>query len=207
MSHRDLCNLHKGRLIGACLAGGLTWLLSSLDVHASPMKATSARHTPYDLYMGPVFEVFSRMGSDSPALERVRELMQQALSFEYKMEDPLRPLHPAETSKRRAGDCKAKALWLCQQMNDATVLYVIGRVSPDSPINHAWLQWRKGEQWYVLDATNTAEPLPIEQLGYDRYTPLYAFGKAGALRFQPAQMASSPRTASSSGRPLAVSGH
>lgn len=175
--------------------------LSLAIVSLSAFRCSATPVTPYDFYMGPVFKVLAEIGPDSPDMDRVRKLMSEALSFEYRMEDPLRPVSPDETERKRTGDCKAKALWLAKQMNDPSVLYVIGRMRPDSPINHAWLQWKKGDRWYVLDATNRAEPVPEDQLEPGSYMPLYAFGKRGTLVYR----------AGASGRPsrgslLAVSG-
>lgn len=191
-------NLHRRRVTRAI---GIAFLLLGSMLRAAAPEATPAKYTPYDLYLGPVFKVLSEVGSDSPELEKVIALMREAHSFEYKMEDPLRPLTPAETARRRAGDCKAKALWLCKEMNDASILYVIGKVSHDSLINHAWLQWRKGDQWYVLDATNSCQPMPAEHLGHQSYIPIYAFSKEGAVRFRPRLM----QQHASSAKPLPVS--
>lgn len=171
-----LPRLQKPRLFTFVLRA-VPVILFALAGHA----LEAAPLTPYDFYMGPVFKVLSEIGPNSPDMARVRKLMGQALGFEYRMEDPLRPLAPEETARRRSGDCKAKALWLAKEMNDGSVLYVIGKVRPDSPINHAWLQWRKDSRWYILDATNSAEPLPEDELAPGNYMPLYAYGKRGTL--------------------------
>lgn len=163
---------------------GALLFLDGSQAYASSVILRPVKFTPYDLYMEPVFKVLGQIGGNSPDVSTVRTLMKEALSFEYRMEDPLRPVAPEETARRRMGDCKAKALWLCQRMNDNTVLFVIGKVSHQSLINHAWLQWRKGQRWYVLDATNNDEPLPLDTLPSTSYMPLYAYGADGTFRFE-----------------------
>jgi len=53
--------------------------------------------------------------------------------------NPYEPTLPEVTEAMRAGDCKAKALWLAQKMGDSQSRYVVGKMDPNSRLSHAWL--------------------------------------------------------------------
>ena len=160
-----------------------------------------AADTPYDRYSGSVRAVISRLNQRPPNMARARELMNVAHDFRYRAGDPYLAALPETTAATRAGDCKAKSLWLYDQLGDPSALYVIGKTFRGAKSNHAWIYWRYDSRWWILDPTNRETPVPADNFGDDRYVPYYSFGKRGAYRHPMTQtgtwivMAGSPRVA------------
>ena len=73
----------------------------------------SAGRTPYDRFMTPVKQVLGSIDSDKAPMERAQKLMRVGRAFRYSYTDPYNPALPSVTASTRAGDCKAKSLWLC----------------------------------------------------------------------------------------------
>ena len=109
-------------------------------------------------------------------MEQVRALLETAHGFRYALTDPYRAALPDETERRRSGDCKAKSLWLIEQMGDRRVRYVIGKIHRSSTLHHAWVEWNDGERWWILDPTNTVTPIAVESIGRSDYVSLYRYG-------------------------------
>src|SRR6476620_3214334 len=99
--------------------------------------------TPYDAYMRPVRDVLSTLGDKSPSMERVEKLMLEGRSFRYSFVEPYTAALPAVTEARHAGDCKAKALWLCDQLGDENCRFVVGKAHLGAKLSHAWVLWRE----------------------------------------------------------------
>ena len=156
-----------------------------------------AADTPYDRYSGPVRAVISRLDQRPANMVRARALMSEAHAFRYRRQDPYRAALPEATEATRAGDCKAKSLWLYDQLGDPSALYVIGKTFKGATSNHAWLYWRCDSRWWILDPTNRSAPVPADSFAADRYVPYYSFGKGGAYRHPMTAifMASSPPVA------------
>jgi len=165
------------------LALGLFGLgLAPLGAATLDLGAASA-FTPYDRYMNTVKSVLSRLGSDAPDLNQVRELMREGRSFRYTYENPYLANPPEVTETRKAGDCKDKALWLASRLNDPNLRYVIGKANLNSEISHAWLYWKDStNQWWILDCTNKKEPVPVARIPSNEYVPLFSYSKSGAFR-------------------------
>src|SRR5690242_10399319 len=72
--------------------------------------------TPYDRYLGPVRAVMSSLEKKKTDMDTVKKLMKQGRSFRYHFDDPYVPAMPDVTAREREGDCKDKALWLCDQL-------------------------------------------------------------------------------------------
>jgi hypothetical protein len=124
--------------------------------------------------------VLHRLDGGSPSMERVEALMRQGFAFKYSFDSPYLAAMPEVTAAKRSGDCKAKSLWLASCMNDKDVLYVIGKARLTSKISHAWLMWKKDGRWWILDPTNTAEPIPAEAVGPDDYLVNYSYNRNGS---------------------------
>lgn len=159
--------------------------------------------TPYDCYMNPVKRVLTHIDGNQTSLERVRELMREGRSFRYSFTDPYVAAMPQVTSTVRAGDCKAKALWLADQLNDPNVRFVIGKARANSRISHAWLMWQHESRWWVLDCTNLREPIPAERLSSREYIPYYSYAKTGTYRHRATQLLTADRVAARSDAPVA----
>lgn len=139
--------------------------------------------TPYDRYSGSVRTVISRVERRPLNMTRARTLMNEAHDFRYRQAgDPYRAALPETTAATHVGDCKAKALWLYDQLGDPSALYVIGKTFKGTKSNHAWLYWRCDSRWWILDPTNRSAPVPVDSMPVDRYVPYYSFGKEGAYR-------------------------
>src|SRR4051812_39392401 len=97
------------------------------SVHAELNLGSSTSRTPYDQYLGPVFSVFGRLGGKAD-LETAAQLVRQGRAFRYSYNkaQPYLPQTPEETEAKKAGDCKAKSLWLASKLNDRSVRFVIG---------------------------------------------------------------------------------
>jgi hypothetical protein len=132
--------------------------------------------------MTPVKQVFSSINGSAPAMDRVAALMRQGRSFRYSHTDPYNPALPERTASKRVGDCKDKALWLCDQLQDPTARFVIGKIKRSSRINHAWVLWQGEGRWWILDCTMNAAAVPLDSVNPDAYVPLYSYSKNAAFR-------------------------
>jgi hypothetical protein len=141
--------------------------------------------TPYDPYMRPVKDVLGSLAGQNASMEQVCKLMREGRSFRYSFTDPYVPALPAMTADRKAGDCKAKSLWLCSQLGDEKVRYVIGKVRRNAKLSHAWLLWQNEGRWWILDCTNASRPIAAETLPEHQYIPLYSYDKSGCYRHSP----------------------
>lgn len=150
-------------------------------------NATSS--TPYDRYMSPVKQVLGHLNGESPSMDKVRQFMSQGRNFRYSFTDPYTAATPQVTASIHAGDCKAKSLWLANQINDPSVRYVIGRARSSSRISHAWLMWKHDDRWFILDCTNTRDPIPVDRINPAKeYIPLYSYAKTGTYSHLSTQM-------------------
>jgi hypothetical protein len=143
-----------------------------------------ASATPYDTYMNPVKQVLTHLASEETSMDRVRGLMHQGRAFRYSFTSPYVAATPDVTAATRSGDCKAKALWLADQMNDDSVRFVIGKASRTSQIAHAWLLWQHDNRWWILDCTRNWDPIPADRVSSSEYIPYYSFAKDGEYRHQ-----------------------
>ena len=80
------------------------------------------------------------------------------------------------------GDCKDKALWLCDQLQDPSARFVIGKMKRGSRISHAWVMWQGEGRWWILDCTMNASAIPADSVGPDSYVPLFSYSKNTAFR-------------------------
>jgi hypothetical protein len=147
-----------------------------------------ASDTPYDAYMTPVRQVLTHLSSDEAPMDRVRRLMREGRAFRYSYTSPYVAATPDVTQTTRAGDCKAKALWLADQLNDASVRFVIGKARRSSQMAHAWLLWQHDNQWWILDCTNNWDPVPADHVSSSQYIPYYSFAKHGEYRHRATQL-------------------
>ena len=142
--------------------------------------------TPYDSYMNPVRRVLGQLDGrkESASMDRVKQLMHEGRRFRYSFTNPYTPALPQDTATRHAGDCKDKALWLADQLNDPSVRFVIGKARSSSKISHAWLMWEHDNHWFVLDCTNNYMPIPADRLSKREYIPFYSFARNGTYRHE-----------------------
>jgi hypothetical protein len=148
----------------------------------------SAGHTPYDRFMSPVKQVLGSLDKEGASMEQVQKLMRIGRGFRYSYTDPYNPARPEVTAATRAGDCKAKSLWLCDQLGDASVRYVIGKAKRSAKISHAWVMWQHEGRWWILDCTNTSKPIPADRVSSNEYIPLYSYDRSGSYRHAGIQM-------------------
>jgi hypothetical protein len=157
-------------------------IASSLTSSAVVDLGMPSSATPYDRYMAPVKTTLSSLGKNRPNMETVNALMKQGRSFRYRMDNPYVASLPSETARTRTGDCKDKALWLCDQLNDSSVRFVIGKTHPSAKMSHAWVLWNDGSRYWILDCTLKRAPIAADTLPADRYTPQFSYSKATAYR-------------------------
>ena len=164
-------------------------LLTFAAILLAPLAATAAvdlgstiNRTPYEAYMSPVKQVLGSLNGTAPEMGRVAALMRQGRSFRYSHTEPFYPALPRETAARRVGDCKDKALWLCDQLQDPSARFVIGKMKRGNRISHAWVMWKGEGRWWILDCTMNALAIPADSVGPDAYVPLYSYSKNTAFR-------------------------
>jgi hypothetical protein len=153
------------------------WFIGFAPAHAQLDFGSATSRTPYDGYLGPVWSVFGNLNGSQPDLESVEQLVRQGKSFRYvfKADQPYVPQSPDVTESTRAGDCKAKALWLVSKMNTRKVRYVIGKAKAEANLSHAWIIWEGPEGWLILDATFYSRPLSPARLSQREFVPLYSY--------------------------------
>ena len=158
------------------LASALSSLAVTVDL------GSNAGYTPYDAYMRPVKRILCSVPNQKAGMDRAEELMREGRTFRYVHSDPYNPLLPAETARRRAGDCKDKALWLCDQLQDSSARFVIGKMKRSATISHAWVMWQNEGRWFILDCTLNWRPIPMDTVAKGDYVPLYSYAKNGTYR-------------------------
>jgi hypothetical protein len=138
--------------------------------------------------MSPVKQVLNHLTRDEPSMDRVRSLMHEGREFRYSFTSPYVAATPSVTETTRAGDCKAKALWLADQLNDQSVRFVIGKARRTSQMSHAWLMWQHNNRWWILDCTNSWDPIPADRVSSSQYIPYYSFAKNAEYRHRATQI-------------------
>jgi hypothetical protein len=132
--------------------------------------------SPYEPYMQPVKQVLGSLASTGPSMDKVKELMREGRSFRYSFTEPYVAQLPETTARTRTGDCKAKSLWIADQIGDRdNIRYVIGKARRTSKISHAWIMWNDGGRWWILDCTNTSRPIAADSVSNNEYIPLYSY--------------------------------
>ena len=135
--------------------------------------------TPYDSYLGPMRTTMSSLGANHPPMDSVEQYVRTGRGFRYYMKHPYIPQTPAETEASRAGDCKAKSLWVAYKMDDRSLRFVVGRARAESGMLHAWLLWKDTTGWWVLDATKFSTPLNLARLGPQEFISYYSYSAKG----------------------------
>ena len=154
--------------------------------------------TPYDAYMSPVKNVLHQLNGEENSMERVRELMRIGRNFRYAFTNPYVASSPEKTAATRTGDCKDKALWLANQLNDSNVRFVIGKARRSSKMSHAWLYWKdQNNRWWILDCTNLREPVAADRVSSSEYIAFYSFSRQGTYRHGSTQLLAAQGVAAS----------
>jgi hypothetical protein len=165
---------------------------------------TVAGTTPYDPYIHPVKQTLSTLDGPKPTMDQVKALMLKGRSFRYSHTEPYQANLPHVTAARQVGDCKDKALWLCDQLDDQNARFVIGKMNRSDHVRHAWVLWHDGQQWWVLDCTLNSRPIPASKVSRGDYVPLYSWSKNGTYRHSPSGTLAA--TATRKGEPVASKG-
>jgi hypothetical protein len=160
-------------------------VLGPLSALALTDLGTVATSTPYDPYIAPVKQTLSSLAGPTASMDKVKALMGKGRGFRYSHTEPYQAALPEVTAARKVGDCKDKALWLCDQLEDQNVRFVIGRMKRSSHIRHAWVLWNDGTEWWVLDCTLNFRPIQASKVAPGDYVPLYSWSKSGTFRHTP----------------------
>jgi hypothetical protein len=101
----------------------------TMQLNAEVDVGRPAGGTPYDAYLGPMRQTYSRLSGGSPSISDVRAQLRTAYRFRYYFDpaQPYTPQLPEVTESRQQGDCKAKSLWLASKMGTRSARYVIGK--------------------------------------------------------------------------------
>lgn len=157
-------------------------LILAANAPAAFDLGTPSGSTPYEPYMRPVKQVLGSLNGQKASMDQVKQYMKVSYGFRYKFTEPYVAALPEVTAKTRTGDCKAKSLWLVNQMGDRNVRYVIGKARSTSKISHAWVMWNDGQKWWILDPTNTSRPIEAARTGKNEYIPFYSYEPGRAYR-------------------------
>ena len=157
-------------------------LLAKLSAFAIVDLGSSTSQTPYDRYMTPVKQTFASISGEGATMQKVQALMRQGRGFRYAHSEPYYPASPEQTAAKRKGDCKDKALWLIDQLQDPTARFVIGKEKRGAAVSHAWVMWQHEGRWWILDCTMTSRPMPADQVSMNKYVPLYSYAKGSSFR-------------------------
>jgi hypothetical protein len=157
-------------------------ILSQFSAAALTNLGTPASSTPYDPYIQPVKQTLSGLSGATATMDKVKVLMGQGRGFRYSHTEPYQAALPEVTATRKVGDCKDKALWLCDQLDDQNVRFVIGKMNRSAHIRHAWVLWHDGTEWWVLDCTLNFRPIQANKVAPGDYVPLYSWSKSGTYR-------------------------
>jgi hypothetical protein len=177
-------------------------LLANLSAGAADLGYSTNR-TPYDAYMRPVRQVLGSLEGEATNMERVQTLMRIGRGFRYSFTEPYTAALPEVTATVRAGDCKAKALWLCDQIGDENVRFVVGKARSSSRLSHAWVMWKSEGRWWILDCTNLSRPIAADSVSRNQYIPLYSWSKGGTYRHAATEFYATRAVAGKRGEPVA----
>jgi hypothetical protein len=184
------------------LFAALTLLSAAAVAPAAVDLGTPASASPYEPYMRPVKQVLGSLNSSGVSMDRVRELMREGRSFRYSFTEPYVAQLPETTARTRTGDCKAKSLWIADQMGDRNnTRYVIGKARRTSKISHAWIMWNDGTRWWILDPTNTSRPIAADSVSKSEYIPLYSYDSRRCYRHAATEIFTA--SAATAGAPVA----
>ena len=147
---------------------------------------TPVQSTPYDKFLGPMRDVLARLGTDRPAMPPVNGWVREGRDFQYSFTEPYVPQLPEVTERLRAGDCKAKSLWLASKMNDRTVRFVVGKYTRSAEMSHAWLLWENMGRWYVLDPTMKSSAIDLANVSENDWVPLFSYSAHGKFQHEAA---------------------
>jgi hypothetical protein len=157
-------------------------LLAKLSAFAVVDLGSTTAQTPYDRYMTPVKQTFASLSGQGATMQKVEALMRQGRNFRYAHSEPYYPALPQQTAAAHKGDCKDKALWLIDQLQDPSARFVVGKEKRDAKISHAWVMWQNEGQWWILDCTMTSKPMRADAVSMDKYVPLYSWTKGASFR-------------------------
>jgi hypothetical protein len=169
-------------VVGKILLAAVFTTWTPRSAQAGPLDlGTPISHTPYDQYLGPVWEVMHRLGANQPDPAEVEKLVREGRSFRYSYNSnqPFVPQTPEQTESTKCGDCKAKALWLASKMDSRNVRFVIGKAGAQPGVSHAWLIWEGPQGWLILDATMYSRPLQPDRLSPTDYLPRFSYSPTG----------------------------
>ena len=179
-------------------------LLAKICASAGVDLGATARYTPYDRYIHPVTYVLGTLNGTTSPMAKVASLMRQGRGFRYSHTEPYVAAMPDVTASRRLGDCKDKALWLCDQLGDKDVRFVIGMMKRSTRTSHAWVMWNDGCDWWVLDCTLNSRPIRADKVANGDYVPLYSWARNSSYSHNSNRMIAS--VASKKRAPVASNG-
>ncbi len=161
------------------------FVLGQFSASAFTDLGAAASSTPYDPYIQPVKQTLRSLEGPTATMEKVKALMGKGRGFRYSHTEPYEAALPEVTATRKVGDCKDKALWLCDQLDDENVRFVIGKMNRSSHVRHAWVLWNDGSEWWVLDCTLNFRPIQASKVAPGDYVALYSWSKSGTYRHTP----------------------
>ncbi|MEM6822486.1 MAG: transglutaminase family protein [Verrucomicrobiota bacterium] len=173
--------------------GALTQFLGLFILLSMPVDAAyiSLAKTPYDNQMNRIRHVITQadQGQTNLSKAQVEDWMKTIRGYRYRRSHTWQL--PGETEKRRAGDCKDKALLLLDYMKSAGysgTRLVIGKQNNRSKETHAWLEWKYQGEWLVLDPTFYPRPQSRDNLK-SKYIREYIYLNSQKIAYIPYSVA------------------
>ena len=157
---------------------------------ASEAALVSLQRTPYDRQLERVQHVLDRDACENNGnpgdLDTINHAMRDAYNLPYASYQEWQS--PEETLQQKRADCKARAVLLHHQLNQAGVgshRLVIGRLKGGNSDSHTWLVWKTVEGEFLLDPTYYRKAIPMEKVSKGKYIPEFIYCGGGKYGYVP----------------------
>gem|GEM_PF-2570957 len=158
------------------LLGGV-FPLVTVHSHAA---LVSLQRTPYDRQLERIQHVLERDACENNGnpgdIGTINKAMRGAYRLPYTSYKEWQS--PEETLKNKRADCKARAVLLHHELNEAGVgshRLVIGRLKGGNSESHTWLVWKTKETEYLLDPTYYRRAISMNKVSEGKYIPEYIY--------------------------------
>jgi len=169
-----------------------SFLLGLFVISQTSAEAALIRlqRTPYDRQLERVQHVLDRDACENNGnpgdLNTINQAMRKVYRLPYSSYQEWQS--PEETLQNKRADCKARAVLLHHQLNQAGVgshRLVIGRLKGGNSDSHTWLVWKTMDGEFLLDPTYYRKAVPMEKVSPGKYIPEYIYCGGGKYGYIP----------------------
>lgn len=139
--------------------------------------------TPHDHMMARIKQYLLTSGSGTVSISEANQWMSEIRSIPYKYSSQWKS--PSEVDQTGFSDCKGKSVMLFHNLKKSgakNVALMIGKRTPSSPVQHAWVSWTVGNTTYILDPTYFSAAKKASSFQPSHYHPYYAFNGTGKYK-------------------------